>query len=408
MMRKKKSILSVCVLLALLISVISIPVLADASKEVNQAELFEVSGATVEVKEYSVDFTLTEKTASIKFKRALSASGFSLYWNGVEDQQKLLDTMVVALKDSADENRSVQVTYETLSDDYTAMQFNGEDRAYLVAGATYKANATDFSLMFQENTNVFTDEAESFEIESHNYNNGDHFAGFPSLAVNLEFTLSGKPGASFSLKALNDQFFGSEFSLDETEPRLAISTEAVKEATLNSTVTILPAAALDVFQEESTIQLTVNTPEGEILETEDGIKLSKVDGTKAYIVKLTEYGVYRVKYVVSDGINKSRGMGYQITVSDTGAPVVELAEEMNNFLTVGKEFTFPKIKVTDNASKECTTWINVMHPDGYMSCEKDSFTPDKEGHYTITFNAMDENGNIGRLRVQVYAERSGE
>lgn len=407
-MIRTKRIVSICVTFILLLSVLGITSLADVSKEVEQAELFEVSGATAEIKEQSLDFTLTEQTAIIKFKKPLGASGFSFRWNGVEDSKKRLEAIKLRLSDSQDADRSVEVTFETLSEQYTLVNFNGEKREYLVSGATYAVNPSDISVRFNDNTNNFVDDAGAFSIEAVNYMNGESFQGFPSLAVNLEIELTGVKGGSFSLKAINEQPFGSEYSEDSNEPLLCVPTDVVKEAPYNSVVVLKPVAAYDVFQTDSSVDLTVKTPSGNILKAEDGTELSKVDGTKSYKIKISEYGQYRVSYVVSDGINKSRNLGYQINVTDIGAPVVELAEEMERFLTVGKKFTFPQTKITDNSEGECTTWINVMHPDGYMSCEKNNFTPEKEGHYTITFNAQDANGNIGRLRVQVYAERSGK
>ena len=381
---------------------------ANDTKAVNQEKLFEVSGATVSVKEQSLDFTLTDKTAKITFKKPLGASGFSFRWNGVKDTKKRLETMKLTLADSKDAEKSVKLTFGTLSDQYTSVMFNQEQRAYLANGATYLVNENDLSMHFNENTNCFVDDAGAYSIEATNYTNGAFFEGFPSMAINLEIHLTGVEGGSFSLKALNEQPFGSEYTEDTVEPRLSISPDVVKKAAYNSVINLKPAAAHDVFQKDSTVELTVKTPSGEIAETEDGKKLSKVDGTKQYKFKTTEYGQYRVGYVVSDGTNKSRNLGYQISVTDTGAPVVELTGKMERFLKVGKKYIFPQVKVTDNVDGEFTTWINVMHPDGYISCEKRSFTPDVEGHYTITFNAQDTNGNIGRMRVQVYAEGSGK
>ena len=115
-MMKKKRIFSFCVALALLMSVIGITSLADESKEVDQTGLFEVSGATAEMKEQSLDFILTEKTATIKFKKPLGASGFSFRWNGVEDGKKRLETMALQLTDSENADCSVKLTFGKLSD----------------------------------------------------------------------------------------------------------------------------------------------------------------------------------------------------------------------------------------------------------------------------------------------------
>lgn len=402
---KNKRMLAVCLVLVLMLGAIGITSMADGSKEVDQASLFELSGAMAELKDESLDFKMTEKTATIKFKQPLGAAGFSFRWNGVEDEQKLLESMAVQLTDSKDPNCSIKLTYGKLSDQYISVTYNNDARTYLASGATYKANLADLAFTYNENTNYFVDDNGAFMIEAGSCQNGDGFNGFESLAVDMEIQLTGKPGATFSLRAINGQTFGSEYTLDTVEPRLCIAPTAAKKAAYGSELTIVPAAAYDVFQEKTTLKLTVKAPSGETVKAVDGTKLSKVDGTKEYTFEASEYGQYRVTYVASDGINDSRGMGYRINVADSGDPVVTLKEDMDRILTVGKKFTFPEINIEDNVEGEFTTWVNVMHPAGYMSCEQDSFTPEEEGHYTITFNAQDANGNIGRLRIKVYAEQ---
>lgn len=82
-----------------------------------------------------------------------------------------------------------------------------------------------------------------------------------------------------------------------------------------------------------------------------------------------------------------------------------MEESLPGKVTVGTKVEFPKMIVKDNVSEKCETWVNVLHPAGYMTCESDSFVADEEGIYTITFCANDENGNIGRFVVTIFAER---
>ena len=52
--------------------------------------------------------------------------------------------------------------------------------------------------------------------------------------------------------------------------------------------------------------------------------------------------------------------------------------------------------------------MNVKHPSGIITCEKESFTPKTEGIYVLTFSAQDASGNVGRLTVEIFAEGGSE
>ena len=81
---------------------------------------------------------------------------------------------------------------------------------------------------------------------------------------------------------------------------------------------------------------------------------------------------------------------------------------MTKKVTLGEKVVFPELKINDNVAGEFITWTNVLHPEGYMTCEKASFIPDTPGEYVITFCAQDESGNIGRLVTNIYVEGSSK
>lgn len=407
MMKKKKQILSLSLILTLLVSVFAFTALADEEKTVDQLASFHVAGAKMSLKAESIDFTLTEENASIQFVRPLASSGFGFRWNGVNDKAKKLKTMDVILEDSEDSECSVKLTFGQLSDESTYVKYNGGTRSYLTQGSTYKKNEVDISLRYAEGTNTFTDDAGAYQIQADNCLNGNAFEGFPSLGVNLTLRVQGKVGATFSLTSLNEQPLGSDYQNDTVDPVLCVPTGPIKML-YGSTADLPKAAAFDVFSDETSLTLTVEDPDGNVVKDESGKAIKDVDGYGEYRIHFEKYGQYRVTYVASDGVNATRGIGYQIYVSDTGAPEIQIKDKMATTVKVGEAFTFPELSLKDNMEGEMTSWVNVLHPEGYITCEKDSFTPDTEGTYTITFNAQDENGNVGRLSVKIYAEGSSE
>lgn len=404
---KKKRLLAICLAASLVLPALSINALAENEKEVDVVSYFEIEGAAAELKDDSLDFTLTGETATIQFKNPLAASGFSMKWNGVEDEEKKLEALEIVLTDSENEECSVKVTFGKLNEESTSVKLNEESRSYLSSGSTYRKNESDICLMFNESTNTFTNDLGEFAIRTEKCLNGASFHGFESMGANLTLTMKGEAGAVFSLKSMNEQPIGADYTMDNVDPVLCVPTGQVKRQ-YNSVSTLPKAAAFDVFSEETTLKVTVQDPQGNVVTDENGTQLEAVDGNQEYKIKFTEYGQYRVIYVASDGVNETRGMGYQIQVQDTGAPEVALAGEMESTVAVGTEVMFPELTITDNLEGECSTWINVLHPEGYMTCEKTSFIPKTEGKYVITFCAQDESGNIGRFVTSIYAEGSSE
>ncbi len=363
---------------------------------------FELSGATAVLKEESIDFTLTEETATIRFKKPLASDGFNFQWNGVNDSEKRLETLALQLQDSEDENISLLATFGRINDTKSSIRCNDDAIAKLIPSSTYVENKSEFYLVYDSAAQVLTDST-NYTIHLTTCENGQSFAGFPSKALNLTMTMSGRAGATFSLKSMNAQRFGTAFQVDRVEPMICMPTDLTK-ALYNSEITIPAATAYDVLANEANLKLTVKTPEGETAKDVSGKKLENVDGMKEYRLKISEYGQYRISYVSSDGDNKTRSLGYRISVLDTGAPELEIEGELKESVTVGDTVTFPNIKAKDAAKSECTTWINVTHPSGYITCEKEKFEPAEEGVYEIRFYASDEYGNIAKKSIKLYAK----
>lgn len=399
----KKRILSICVAAALVITTTLTTISAKNDDRVDAIGLFEINGATTKMQEESIDFKLTSTKATIKFANPIAMSGFTFRWNGVQDSKKKLEKLNLKLTDKDNENNSLLVTFGRLSDDYTSIKINNQGKTYLTKGSTYKKNKEDISITFNENLNSFTDDAGSYKVDVDKNLNGDIFEGFEQKGAILELEVEGAKGATFSLKTINGQGFGNVYTTDNMEPIICIP-DVEKKAEKGS-VKVLPAAkAYDVLKSETTLKLTVQDPDGDVVKDESGTELKDVDGNKEYEVKFSKFGQYRILYVASDGENKTRNTGYQINVNDTGAPNIELEEKMESEIKVGETVEFPKLKISDNKDDKFTSWTYVKCPSGVVKYAKDKYKFDDEGVYKITFCAQDESGNIGYYEKEILAK----
>ncbi len=399
----KKRVFAIGIAVALLASMFWVHTgAADSDEKIDLLGYFELSGATAVLKEESIQFKLTQDTATIRFKKPLAADGFNLQWNGVNDDEKRLESLIFQMADAQDENVSLRATFGRINDVKTSIRCNDDAIAQLIPSSTFKANKSEFNLVYDSAARVLTDST-NYTIHLATCENGQSFTGFPSSAIHLTMTITGKAGATFSLLSMNAQRFGKAFQTDRVEPMICMPTDLTK-AMYRSEITIPAAAAYDVLSDHADLKLTVKTPEGESAKDTSGNLLEDVDGTKEYQIKISEYGQYRISYIASDGENDTRPLGYRISVLDTGAPEIELNGEIDDTVTVGDTVVLPEIQAKDAAKSECTTWVNVTHPSGYITCETDTFVPAEEGSYELRFYASDEYGNIAKKVVTMYAK----
>lgn len=407
----KKRIFSVVSALILLLSLLSLTGMADDSEtpyiygkngQIDLLGYFQMEGITAQLQEGAICFTLTAETASITFARPLTADGFSVRWNGVDDSEKKVDTLGFTISDIAQPEKAVSLNYQTMNEQYCSVKCNATGRTYLAAGSLYKQKDADTFLYYSQEGSSFADGA-AFSVLIEKYLDGSDFKGFPSGAVNMRMDVTGQVGGSFFLKSINEQRFGTEYTDDDTEPALGLPSHA-ERALHQSVVTVGGAVAYDVLSSEANVTLTVKDPAGEIVTDVNGVALDAVDGRQNYQFRVEQYGFYNIGYQTSDGSNTSRSMGYRMHVMDSGSPVITI-DGVVKPLVVGQTYTFPEMTVTDNAATECQSWITVQHPSGILTREEISFVPEEEGNYTIIYMAVDESGNVGKLIAQTHAKK---
>lgn len=407
----KKKIIPVALALLLLISLLSVNGLADETSsayiygddgQIDLLGYFQMEGITAQLQEEAICFTLTAETASITFARPLTADGFSVRWNGVDDSDRRVDSLAVTISDKEQPALAVSLNYQKMNEQYCSAKYNGTGRTYLASGSLYKQNDTDTLLYYSREGSSFSDGA-AFNVLIEKYLDGSDFQGFPSGAVNMRMDITGQVGGSFCLKSINEQRFGTQYTEDDSEPVLGLP-DHTEKALHQSVVTVGGAVACDVLSSDASVTLTVKDPAGEIVKDVNGTALEEVDGRQSYQFRVEQFGTYNIGYKTSDGINTSRSMGYRMNVMDNGSPVITIDKSIPA-LTVGQTYTFPTMTVTDNSEDECVSWITVLHPSGILTREESSFVPEQEGNYTIIYMAVDNGGNVGKLIAETHAKK---
>lgn len=374
----------------------------DANGQIDLAGYFTVEGADISMAEESIDFCLTGAEATISFNKPLAADGFSLSFAGVEDNTLQKAEMTITDVENAEEE--LKFTFSRLNDLYSGFTVNGASRSYMANGAIYSENDAAFVVAYDEDTKS-VDYGSNYRIPIMENAGGGAFKGFTTGRVSLSIRLMGEKGSIFRLTEINLQRMGSRYCEDNVIPMICI-TNPVESAMKGTTITLPTAFAMDVLADNATVTMTVKAPDGNVVKDTDGKELSKVTAGKAYRIKIEQYGNYNLEYVATDGTNTTRTIVTSIRVLDETAPELQLKKSVPVSHKVGDKLTFPELILSDNVTEndKIVTWVTVIHPDGTMTQEKNSMEFLQEGVYEISFQAMDEAGNITFVTTKTYAE----
>lgn len=398
-MKCGKKVVSIGILTALVIgSVVS----ATDNGTVNMEDYFTAQGANITVQEESVDMVLNQDTASVTFDRPLTSDGFSLSFAGVEGNT--LEKADIILTDINDEKNSIKLSYIRMNDEYTAVALNDSKRSYVTNGSMYHQNDVDFYVTYNAKSNVITDSS-TYTIPVTTTQNGMAFEGFSKQMVSVRIELHGIAGSVMCLKELNRQRLGTEYEVDSVEPMITII-NGVTEAMKGSVISLPTAFASDVLSDKATVKMSVKDPEGNIVEAEDGTKLSEVTPDKVYQIKIDAYGEYRIEYQATDGRNTTRTVSSQIKVVDVSKPTINLSEILPTEVKLGEELVLPEVTCEDNVTEKenIVTWVTVQHPSGKIRACGSTLKLVEEGQYRFTFHAMDNEGNIRKTIQKIYVE----
>lgn len=213
------------------------------------------------------------------------------------------------------------------------------------------------------------------------------------LNLNVEFVDVGDCGG-MKIKSINGQTFNRDnVDFGEAMVDLAHYTHAGYKA-LNSVIEVGGFYAFDVLSPNTEVYLTVRGPKGII--KSNGVSLNKVDAKEFYEFTLSEYGMYSVTVLVSDGINeRSRPCG-NIIVEDNTPPKVTVTAQPNSG-KVNKTVKLATFTV-NLAEGEYDYFFAIFAPNEQVTYTTEkSFVPTVAGEYEIHLFVFDTSYNLTEL-----------
>ncbi len=375
----------------------------DSKGNIDLTGYFDVKGAKKTLTSNSINFELTGSEATVTFNKDLATNGFNVLFN-VAGKKDTVEKVEFIATDSEDENKSIILGFGKMNKENVSVNLNNSNRSYMAKGTFVENGKTDINFSYDAEAYSFTDK-NMFNIPVTSYMSGEAFSGFKTGKIKLQIKVKGVKGSILSVKMINSQRFTKNNTNDNVTPYICIP-QQIKKANYGSIIKTPIAFAMDVLSENSTIKMTVTSPDGKTVKDTDGKELKDVDPSTQYKIKIEQYGSYRLTYKASDGKNTTRNITYQIAIGDNHSPEIALEEEMPETITVGETLNIPNVKITDNSSKEndITKYITVRDPQGRIKNVTDSVKITEAGRYVVTFGAMDESGNVVRQQAVVVAK----
>lgn len=374
----------------------------DENGQINLAGYFTVKGAKLKLAEEQANIVMEGKEATVAFNKPLASDNFQIVFAGVAGST--LNKVEFVLTDSENKNETVKVAYNRMNERQTSIIVNDAQRSFITTGSLYKKNDGNFTVSYSGASNCFGDGV-TLVIPVMETVNGESFDGFSSQKVNLTMRLYGKKGSAFCLKSINQQRIGKKYAIDRTAPLVSV-VNPIDYVAMGSEVNLPVAFATDVLAENATVTMSVKDPEDKTVTTIDGKELNGVTPDREYTIRIEKYGTYRIEYKATDGTNKTRSIVSRVNVVDNARPKLEFEKTISNSYKIGDKLELVEATCSDNVTKEENIKLSIVvkYPSGVINAVSKSVQLDEEGVYEITYIAVDEAGNVGRVTMKTYVE----
>lgn len=307
----------------------------------------------------------------------------------------------IVISDPYDANLSVKITVKPDGNKMKVVH-GGEE-------TTFDASAI-------ANTLTFSFDGEKLKIKagklSHTvtltqFANGKKFDGFNDKVYVGMNVLDAQAGDRYILNSVGGQIL-SYRDRDSSGPSVSLIGDHGGRYSLNSEYTVRAAISGDTFAPESACTVTVEAPNGEIVTDVDGNKLENVATDKEYVIKLTQYGMYRINYNAEEinWLGNKSSILDSVYVPDEQAPEIKFTSVGTTNATVGDVIVMPNYKVSDNISETASIKVNkfVINPNGriiQLKGDSNSINAQVKGVYTFVVSAVDEEGNMATAKYTV-------
>ena len=354
--------------------------------------------------------TATADGMSIKTPKKTDKAGF-LFANTLIAEDFSIIIRSIATRTNFDEIRITLTDAENYNVSATAKLINGGDHVMFVVGdSSLRIESTfsevnDFPIGYKKG--YFALDKTQMEVKS--TDNGEPFSGFGEKVYLFVELIGAKTQAELLVVSINDCPF-TQATDDVISPKYVINGASGGNAPKDS-LYVLPSITVgDVFSPNVTATLSVRDPSGAFVTDENGLKLQSVDPFKEYVIKLSEYGKYRIIYTIGEdeAFNPMPNMQtrpYTLTVFDETAPEITLTSVYTKTVKVGEYIILPDFKVSDNVSAEENITIvkMVINPNGRQIhlTDGNAVRALYEGVYEIQIVATDEVGNMKLMKLYV-------
>lgn len=343
------------------------------------------------------------ESAKLSFINAQLANYFSIDFFTLPNLAKFTQLNVI-VKDSIDESVAIKASF--IKDGGQTLLKVGDTQIALLLD--FDASSSTFYSVGYKNGALVINGTTAVAIDK--TVDGKDFAGFTSNKIFFEIEMVNveKDASIFIQRVCGINVSNGQ---DNTGPYIQYVNSVQTSAMIGDVYTIGRVVVGDVLAPNSHAYLTVKTPSGEIAESIDGIRLSKVDATKDYQINMAEYGDYKVSILAVESANWKKNpnespSNYTITVIDGEKPTITFENDFKTNLSVGERLVIPKFTVSDNFSKpeDITVLIMVINPKGmpvYLYGETNAVKCEYVGEYKVCFYVYDQMGNLTTVEKTV-------
>ena len=236
-------------------------------------------------------------------------------------------------------------------------------------------------------------------------------AEISSDKVLVYFTMRGLSGkGSVKLRQLNNQPL-SNADFDVYGANFTVYS-AIGSLEKGGEITLVPSDVSDVLSPylKRSFKMTVSDVNDEIMTAVDGTILdSSCDPTKAYTVKLEEYGTYTVRYSYTDWTGETVPKTLTIEVLDKIPPEIKLEDGYGENTLIktsaGKKIALAGYEASDNytAAEDLTVAVVVMNPRNEMIKVDGELELDLKGEYKVYYYCYDSYGNFAYTYYTILA-----
>jgi hypothetical protein len=354
---------------------------------------------SAELTEDGAVYSFENGTANMQFINAISSANFKF---GFTLSASAVESVTLTLRDVNAPNSSY-ITYTYQKEDGSNVMFVAKQyvEGKLVAEGSAYTKRKEW-----HGTYALSHSTEGVNVDDVLVDAIKPFAKDDAL---LEISIKGAKDCVVVVSQLNNQAFTT--TVRESKPQISFEQKnGVQE--VNTVYSIASCYASSVLNAVllKDVKVTVNTPNGDIASSVDGVYLDNVTADRAYDVKLTQTGQYRVSYTVTCmGSTRTNGQTtlenddyYIINVSEGIAPTVSFKDGSNEKTTVnvakGTKHQIKEFVVTDNATPSENLKVYKMILDEAFMVEAngygvDSYTFTEAGTFIVYVLVYDALGN---------------